>query len=98
MDKLINSPDVLIKIIRIYVDTFLELMHLPKSSGGMWDDQRSLKNTQPSLKISKASERSCDKDQEILPLWMLQGEGGFSLPLGKTTSFLLEETVSLIYT
>lgn len=28
MDKLVNSPDALIKMIRIYVDTFLELMHL----------------------------------------------------------------------
>lgn len=49
MDKLVNSPDVLIKIIRIYVDTFFKLMQLPKSSGGIWDDQRSL-NTAPVYK------------------------------------------------
>lgn len=33
MDKLVNAPEVLIKIIRIYVDTFLKLMRLLKSSG-----------------------------------------------------------------
>lgn len=33
MDKLVNAPEVLIKIIRIYVDAFLKLMHLLKSSG-----------------------------------------------------------------
>lgn len=45
----------------------------------------------------KASETSSDKDQGILPLWTHQaGEvfSEYSLPLGKTTWFLLEEMVS----
>lgn len=65
MHKLVNSSDVLIKIMRIDIDTFLELMHLLKHSGSIWDDQRSLNNTRPPF-IRKASEISGNKDQGIL--------------------------------